>query len=139
MISMSLRLRFGSVETVGAAAKPVKLLRSGATKLPQHMDTVGKARQGRLGLHEASIEGASAMNTDAIRRSDLAALARDPLVRLVMDSDGVTEAEFVAVLLNAQRAVQARTATGRHCEVAPRRRRGALRAVPASSGLGAGL
>jgi len=39
---------------------------------------------------------------------DLAALARDPLVRLVMASDGVSEAEFVAVLRSAQRAMWAR-------------------------------
>ncbi len=68
------------------------------------------------------------MNTDTIRRSDLAALARDPLVRLVMASDGVTEAEFVAVLRNAQRAVNARTVTGKQCCVAARRRRPKLRA-----------
>jgi hypothetical protein len=42
------------------------------------------------------------MTTDTIRRSDLAALARDPLVRLVMASDGVTEAQFVAVLRRAR-------------------------------------
>ena len=63
------------------------------------------------------------MNTDTIRRSDLAALARDPLVRLVMASDGVTEAELVDVLRTAQRAVAARTVASRACDVAPRRRR----------------
>jgi hypothetical protein len=51
------------------------------------------------------------MTTDTIRRSDLAALARDPLVRLVMASDGVTEAQFVAVLRDAPRAGAARAAT----------------------------
>jgi hypothetical protein len=69
-----------------------------------------------------------AMNTDAIRRSELTALARDPLVRLVMASDGVTEAELVDVLRTAQRAVAARAVTSRACDAAPRRRR--LRVVP---------
>jgi hypothetical protein len=59
-------------------------------------------------------------------------LARDPLVRLVMASDGVTEAAFVAVMETAQRAVDARAATGRHCDAAPRRPMRRLRAVPAS-------
>ncbi len=71
------------------------------------------------------------MNTDTIRRSDLAALARDPLVRLVMASDGVTEDELVAVLRRAQRAVASRAAT---CGVAPRRHRGSLRVVRADAG-----
>ena len=61
------------------------------------------------------------MSTEALRRSDFADLARDPLVRLVMASDGVTEAEFVALLRTAQRAVNARTATGRNCDLAARR------------------
>jgi hypothetical protein len=73
------------------------------------------------------------MITDAIRRSDFADLARDPLVRLVMASDGVTEAEFVAVLQTAQRAVDARTATGRNCDVAARRRGSGVRAVLANA------
>jgi hypothetical protein len=71
------------------------------------------------------------MTTDTIRRSDLAALARDPLVRLVMASDGVTEAQFVAVLRDAQRAVAARAATADPCEAPPRRRGCNLRVVPA--------
>jgi hypothetical protein len=67
------------------------------------------------------------MTTDTIRRSDLAALARDPLVRLVMASDGVTEAQFVAVLRDAQRAVAAHRRGLR----SPRRRGCNLRVVPA--------
>jgi hypothetical protein len=68
------------------------------------------------------------MDTEAIRRSDLAALARDPLVRLVMASDGVTEAELVAVLSRAQRAVVAHSVASR-CDAALRSRH--LRLVPA--------
>ncbi len=66
------------------------------------------------------------MDTDTDRRSNLAALARDPLTRLVMASDGVTEAEFVAVLRGAQRAVRSRTVAARACDVMPRRRRSAV-------------
>jgi hypothetical protein len=80
-----------------------------------------------------------AMADDTVRRSDLAALARDPLVRLVMASDGVSEAEFVAVLRSAQRAVQSRTVTAGNCDVVPRRRRPGLRAVPAYAGRCAGV
>jgi hypothetical protein len=72
------------------------------------------------------------MSVEAIRRSDFAELARDPLVRLVMDSDGVTEAEFVAVLQTARRAMDARTATGRYCDAAARRTGRRIRAVPAA-------
>jgi hypothetical protein len=79
------------------------------------------------------------MADDTVHRSDLAALARDPLVRLVMASDGVTEAEFVAVLRSAQLAVQSRMVTAGNCDVTPRRRRPGLRAVPAYAGRCAGL
>jgi hypothetical protein len=72
------------------------------------------------------------MSTKAASGSDFIDLARDPLVRLVMASDGVTEADFVAVMETAQRAVDARAATGRHCDVAARRPTRRLRAVPAS-------
>jgi hypothetical protein len=80
----------------------------------------------------------NAMITDAMCRSDLADLARDPLVRLVMASDGVTEAAFVAVLRTAQRAVNARAATGRHCDAVARRRIG-LRVAPAADCPGYGV
>jgi hypothetical protein len=80
-----------------------------------------------------------AMTDDTVHRSDLAALARDPLVRLVMASDGVTEAEFVAVLRSAQLAVQSRTATAQNCAVTPRRRGPSLRVVPAYAVRCAGL
>jgi len=53
------------------------------------------------------------MYTDTDGLASFADLARDPLVRLVMASDGVTEAELVSVLQTAQRAVVARTAVGR--------------------------
>ncbi len=79
------------------------------------------------------------MADDTVLRCDLAALARDPLVRLVMASDGVTEAEFVAVLRSAQIAVRSRTVTAQNCDVAPRRRRPGLRAVPACAGRSAGV
>jgi hypothetical protein len=73
------------------------------------------------------------MSTDAMHRSDLADLARDPLTQLVMASDGVTEAAFVAVLHSARRAVQARMATcGLHA-AAPRRSVRDLRVVSSSS------
>ena len=62
------------------------------------------------------------MTSEAICRPDFVELARDPLVRLVMASDGVTEAAFVAVLKTAKLAIDARTATGRHCGVTARRR-----------------
>ena len=45
-------------------------------------------------------------DTDGL--ASFADLARDPLVRLVMASDGVTEDELVTVLQTAQRAVAAR-------------------------------
>jgi len=79
------------------------------------------------------------MADDTVHRSDLAALARDPLVRLVMASDGVTEAEFVAVLRSAQIAVRLRTVAAQNCDVAPRRRRPGLRVVPAYAVRCAGL
>jgi len=72
------------------------------------------------------------MSTKAASGSDFIDLARDPLVRLVMASDGVTEAAFVAVMQTARRAMDARAATGRHCDAAPRRPARHLRAVPAS-------
>jgi hypothetical protein len=64
----------------------------------------------------------NAMTTEAICRPDFADLARDPLVRLVMASDGVTEAAFVAVLNTAKRAVDARTGIAQHAVAAARRR-----------------
>jgi hypothetical protein len=70
------------------------------------------------------------MSIQTVQGPGFADLARDPLVRLVMASDGVTEAEFVAVLQTAQRAVQARSAVVRGDAAARRPRRG-LRAVPA--------
>ncbi|MBS0559033.1 MAG: hypothetical protein JSR21_03160 [Proteobacteria bacterium] len=53
------------------------------------------------------------MLTDTDGLASFADLARDPLVRLVMASDGVTEDELVSVLQTAQRAVAARTAAPR--------------------------
>jgi len=53
------------------------------------------------------------MLTDTDGLSSFADLARDPLVMLVMASDGVTEDELVTVLQTAQRAVAARTAVPR--------------------------
>jgi hypothetical protein len=73
----------------------------------------------------------TAMFTDATPRSDFADLARDPLTRLVMASDGVTEAAFVAVLDTARQAVAARMATAARREPVPRRARG-LRVVPSA-------
>jgi hypothetical protein len=72
------------------------------------------------------------MCTSTGRGSGFAELAHDPLVRLVMASDGVTEAEFVAVLQTAQRAVRARSAVV-HGDAAARRPRRGLRAVPANA------
>ncbi len=72
------------------------------------------------------------MSTKAASGADFSDLARDPLVRLVMASDGVTEAAFVAVMRTAQRAIDARAAMGRHRDTAPRRPTRHLRAVPAS-------
>jgi hypothetical protein len=77
------------------------------------------------------------MSTKAASGSEFIDLARDPLVRLVMASDGVTEADFVAVMRTAQRAVDARAATGRHCDAVARRPTRHLRAVPASGCLSA--
>jgi hypothetical protein len=45
------------------------------------------------------------MNARKFIRPTLVDLARDPMVRLMMASDGVTEAELVGVLTRAQRAV----------------------------------
>ncbi len=75
------------------------------------------------------------MSTDATHRSDFADLARDPLTRLVMASDGVTEAAFVAVLATARQAVAARMATGARCAPVPRRVRGlrVVKSAPAGS------
>ncbi len=64
---------------------------------------------------------------------DIAALVRDPLTRLVMASDGVTEAAFVAVLHSAQRAVEARMAACRLCDPAPRRGGPGLRIVASTA------
>jgi len=61
---------------------------------------------------------------------DLAALARDPLVRLVMASDGVSEAEFVAVLRSAQRAMWTRGVTSGRDTRAARRGTGRAHVVP---------
>ncbi len=72
------------------------------------------------------------MSTDATHRCDFADLARDPLTRLVMASDGVTEAAFVAVLHSARQAVEARMATGARCQPVPRRQGRRLRVVPST-------
>jgi hypothetical protein len=71
------------------------------------------------------------MSPNPARRSDYADLARDPLVRLVMASDGVTEAQFVAVLQTAGRALAARAAFGQSRIPAARRPMPALRLVDA--------
>jgi hypothetical protein len=72
------------------------------------------------------------MSTEAIRRFDFADLTRDPLVRLVMESDGVTEADLVALLTTAKRAVDARSVTGRPGDVPMHKRARRIRAVPAA-------
>ncbi len=75
------------------------------------------------------------MATEATNRPELLDLARDPLVRLVMASDGVTEAAFVAVMQTAQRAIDARSAIGRHRDTAARRPGRRLRVVAVGHGV----
>jgi hypothetical protein len=41
-------------------------------------------------------------------RLEFASMLRDPLIRLVMDSDGVTEQEMIAVMDQLRRALAAR-------------------------------
>ena len=41
-------------------------------------------------------------------RLEFARMLRDPLIRLVMDSDGVTEQEMIAVMDQLRRALAAR-------------------------------
>ncbi len=48
------------------------------------------------------------MREDTLRPLTLEALLNDPLVRMVMDADGVTPAEFAAVLYAARDAVASR-------------------------------
>jgi hypothetical protein len=73
----------------------------------------------------------NAMPDEAICRPELADLARDPLVRLVMAADGVTEAAFLAVLKTAKCAVDARMAIAQHAVVARRRPAARLRLLAA--------
>ena len=64
------------------------------------------------------------MNGDKAARTDILNLAQDPLIRLVMASDGVSEAEFVGLMME-MRDVAAVTASAQsaRCRRLPQHRR----------------